>query len=200
MVGHQHVGMYGAAMPLRGLVQQRQVGELVIWLNETGLAIVPALDDALRDAREIGTRGDEAWPILIGSYLQCVGNVFSKASAGSVATGQAIRSTSIRKRCLTPFLPKEQARRSGPFRMCRLGALNSLYQSSYDCTRPTASSAAFTSARSSIRLFVALIKRVAGLRFGFQALLRVQQCCVAKARVLEAANEQGGRVIEPARA
>src|SRR4249919_1001569 len=89
MVGHQHVGMYGAAMPLRGLVQQRQIGEVVIWLKETGLAIVPTLDDVLRDAREIGTRGTRH-----GRYsLEATSNV----SATSSPRHQPIPSPPVRQ-------------------------------------------------------------------------------------------------------
>jgi len=50
VVGHQHPGVYGHFEPLRGFSQPVGVGRGILVPNETGLAVVAALDQVLRHA------------------------------------------------------------------------------------------------------------------------------------------------------
>ena len=55
VIGHQHVGMHGAALAHRYLAQLRQVAFVVAAFEKTRLPIVAALDDMLRHVGKIKT-------------------------------------------------------------------------------------------------------------------------------------------------
>jgi hypothetical protein len=52
MVGHQHIGMNAAARLARVLGQPVQVDAVIVLGKETGLAVVAALYQVQRDARQ----------------------------------------------------------------------------------------------------------------------------------------------------
>jgi len=52
MVGHQDIGMDAAALRFRMFCQPFQVETVVFFSKEAGLAVVAALDDVQRNARE----------------------------------------------------------------------------------------------------------------------------------------------------
>jgi hypothetical protein len=51
VIGHQHVGVDGAVVPARGMLQTCQIKALVLRDKEGGLAVVTALNDVLGHAR-----------------------------------------------------------------------------------------------------------------------------------------------------
>ncbi|ODU43327.1 MAG: hypothetical protein ABS96_23125 [Lysobacteraceae bacterium SCN 69-123] len=53
MVGHQHVGVYGAAVSACGIAQFVEVARAVDGREETGAAIVAALHEVLRHAGQV---------------------------------------------------------------------------------------------------------------------------------------------------
>ncbi len=56
MVGHQHVGMNGNAIPQRRFTQIGQIANVIAILEETRLTVVSPLNDMLWYAGEVGTR------------------------------------------------------------------------------------------------------------------------------------------------
>jgi len=48
MVGHEHIGVQDTTAFLEGLAQPVAVGQVVIFTEETGITVVPSLDDVQR--------------------------------------------------------------------------------------------------------------------------------------------------------
>jgi hypothetical protein len=51
VIGHQHVGVDGAVVPARGMLQTCRIKALILRGKESGLAVVTALNDVLEHAR-----------------------------------------------------------------------------------------------------------------------------------------------------
>jgi hypothetical protein len=56
MIGHQHIGMDGAAMLLGTFVEPVQVDGIIFVVEERRLTTIAALDDVSGDARQIEAR------------------------------------------------------------------------------------------------------------------------------------------------
>jgi hypothetical protein len=54
MIGHQNIGMHGSAIFIGRLVQPLEILTTVIVSEETGLAIIAALNEMLRNACPLG--------------------------------------------------------------------------------------------------------------------------------------------------
>jgi hypothetical protein len=65
VVGHQHVGVDGAAVLLSLFFQRVQIPPIVLLSVETGRAIIPALDDVPSDAWQREAARVVAWNLII---------------------------------------------------------------------------------------------------------------------------------------
>jgi hypothetical protein len=69
MIGHQHIGVQPAVVPIQCLPEIDEITMVVILGEEAGLAIVAALDHMLGNARQTEARFAGQEPILPKYFL-----------------------------------------------------------------------------------------------------------------------------------
>jgi hypothetical protein len=104
MVGHQHIGVKPTPLCLRRLIELTQVAPVILFAQETGLAVISPLDDVLWNPGQIQTsltRHDG----LLPSYVEPHPRHPSQAppSAPTLAICQIMSLTPFALFCSDPF-------------------------------------------------------------------------------------------------